>query len=239
MPVKTSALVLIDQIALIRDTIARDQRNLAGLQAVQQWQAQRLQRTYTDYATQPRYRAAIEFFLQDLYGPHDFTQRNRDLRRVLYQWERLLPQRALDALLYALELEALSQSLDVAVAAALGGTAPTHASYPVAYRKVGRRDERQRQIWLTLAAGRALDSLIEAPAVGIALRTARLPARVLGVAALHAFLERGYNAFKKMAGASELLQAIQQRETTTMHRLFAGSSDPFRIDGVANGRTLV
>jgi hypothetical protein len=229
--VKTSALALIDQIALTRAVIARDRRRLAGVQALQEWQAQRLQRTYADYAAKSRYRAAIEFFLQDLYGPHDFAQRDRDLRRVLQQWERLLPQRALDAVVFALELEALSQSLDVATAAALGDTELTPSSYASAYRQAGRREERQRQIWLTVAAGRALDSMIEAPAVGITLRAARVPARMLGLAALQAFLERGYQAFRRMRGASELLQTIQQRETTIMHRLFAGSSDPYRVDG--------
>jgi hypothetical protein len=228
--VTTSALALIEQIALTRDTIARDQRTLVGIQSFQHWHAQRLQRTYADYAAEPRYRAAIEFFLQDLYGPHDFAQRDRQLRKVLHQWERLLPERALQAIVYALELEALSQSLDIATAAALGNTEPTPASYAIAYRQAGRREDRQRQIWLTVAAGRALDSLIEAPALGIALRTARLPARMLGVATLQAFLERGYNAFRRMAGADELLRAIEQRETTIMHRLFAGGSDPYRVD---------
>jgi hypothetical protein len=230
MPVTTSALALIDQIALTRDSIAHDQRVLTGVQALQHWQAQRLQRTYADYAAEPRYGAAIEFFLQDLYGPHDFAPRDRDLRKVLQQWERLLPARALQALVNALELEALSQSLDIATADAVGGAQLTLESYALAYRRTGRREDRQRQIWLTVAAGRALDSLIEAPALGVALRTARLPARVLGVATLQAFLERGYKAFKRMNGADELLQAIQQRETTIMHRLFAGSSDPYRID---------
>ena len=234
---KTSALALIDEIALRRDTVARSQRLLADVQSLQCWQSQRLQRTYADFAAEPRYRDAIQFFLEDLYGPHDFARRDRDLRRVLYQWERLLPQRALEALVHALELEALSQSLDVATASALGGVALTPESCALAYRRAGRRDDRQRQIWLTVAAGRALDSLIEAPALGIALRTARLPARVLGVATLQAFLERGYKAFTRMGGAAELLAAIQQRETTIMQRLFAGSSDPYRVDGAACGRS--
>jgi hypothetical protein len=225
-----SALALIEQIALTRDGIARDQRTLLGVQALQHWQAQRLQSTYADFAAEPRYRAAIEFFLQDLYGPHDFTQRDRDLRKVLHQWERLLPERALHAVVCALELEALTQSLDIATAAALGSTEPAPATYAAAYRQAGRQEDRQRQVSLTVAAGRALDSLIEAPALGIALRTARLPARMLGVATLQAFLERGYNAFRRMAGADELLAAIEQRETTIMHRLFAGSSDPYRVD---------
>jgi hypothetical protein len=62
---------------------------------------------------------------------------------------------------------------------------------------------------------------------------------MLGVATLQAFLERGYKAFKRMGGAGELLGAIQQRETTIMHRLFAGSSDPYRVDGTTLDRATV
>lgn len=226
-----SARAVIDELVLTRTQLARDPRTLAQLRALQAWQVQRLQSTYEDYAADPRYRAALEFFVQDLYGPHDFARRDRDLRKVLRQWERLLPQRALQAVIRALELEALSQSLDLAVVAALGGAAPTLAYYAQAYRRAGRREDRQRQIWLIVAAGRSLDALIGIPGLGAALRTARLPARMMGVTHLHDFLERGYKAFKTMGGANELLGVIEERETTILRRLFAGGSDPFRIEG--------
>lgn len=225
-----SALALIDEIAVTREILERQPRRLAEFRALQRWQSERLQSTYADFAADARYAAALEFFVNDLYGPHDFQRRHGDLRKVLQQWQRLLPERALQAAMYALQLEALTQTLDLAVVAALDGAQPTAASYATAYRRADRRVDRQRQIWLIMAAGRALDGLIGAPAIGIALRAARLPARILGVATLQNFLERGYRAFKKMGGAAELLRAIEQRETAILQRLFAGSSDPFRID---------
>jgi hypothetical protein len=225
-----SALALIDELTAVRALIAQDPRKLGRLRALQRWQVERLQLTYADFSADPRHRAALEFFTKDLYGPHDFGQRHRDLRKVLHQWERLLSERALQAVTHALELEALTQSLDLAMLAALGNANLTAGSYAVAYRRADRRGDRQRQIWLILAAGRALDALINVPAVGVALRAARLPARVIGVRALQEFLERGYRAFKTMGGAQELLRTIEQRETTIMQRLFAGSSDPFRMD---------
>lgn len=227
----TSALALIDEIVATRAQVAQDPRKLSRLQTLQRWQVERLQLTYADFAADPRHRAALAFFIEDLYGPHDFTQRHRDLQKVLHQWERLLGERARQTLRHALELEALTQSLDLAVVTELGAANLTVASYAAAYRRADRRDDRQRQIWLILAAGRALDALIDVPAIGIALRAARLPARVIGVTALQEFLERGYRAFRTMGGAQKLLRDIEQRETTIMQRLFAGSADPFQIDG--------
>jgi hypothetical protein len=231
-----SALALVEQIAAVQARLEQEPHKLARLQELQRWQVERLQRTYADCAADPRYRAALEFFMEDLYGPHDFTQRHRDLRKVLHQWERLLGERALQAVLYALELEALSQSLDLAMLAALDAATLTVDSYASAYRRVDRRQDRQRQIWLTLAAGRALAALIEVPAIGVALRAARLPARMMQLSTLQEFLERGYRAFKAMGDARELLRIIERRETSILQRLFARSADPFRID--AAGRTV-
>ena len=121
---------------------------------------------------------------------------------------------------------------------ALGAANLTIVSYAAAYRRADRREDRQRQIWLIVAAGRELDALINVAGIGVALRAARLPARMIGVSALQNFLERGYRAFKAMGGAQELLRSIEQRETAIMQRLFAGSADPFRInDPIRSART--
>ena len=226
----TSAAALIDRIAATRAELGSDPRRLAALRTLQNWQLQRLQRTYADIAADPRFADALEFFVRDLYGPHDFTQRDRDLKKVLQQWERLLPKRALQAVLHALELEALTLSLDAATLEALAGAGLDTPTYAEAYRRSGRCRDRERQISLILAAGRDLDALIDVPAIGIALRAARGPARLIGVGALQRFLERGYGAFKRMRGSSELLSTIGQRETAILEKLFAASPDPFRTE---------
>lgn len=221
------ALAFIDAIDMMQAKLQQDPAKLAQLHRLQQWQAERLERTYADLSISPRYRAAMRFFLQDLYGPHDFTRRNQDLRKVLAQWERRLPQQAHQAVLCALELEALTLQLDLSTLAALQGKALTQSSYATAYRQAGLRAERQRQIWLVVAAGRALDAIVQLPMISTALRLARIPARLAGVTVLHQFLERGHAAFQNMGGAQELLGTIEQRESAIMQRLFAGAGDPF------------
>jgi hypothetical protein len=228
MHMTSTALQFIDAMDRRQTLLQQDPERLAQLRSLQHWQADRLERTYGDLSMAPRYREAMRFFLQDLYGPHDSSRRNRDLKKVLAQWERRLPAHAHQAVLYALELEDLTQQLDARMVDALQGSAATATSYAAAYRQVGERMLRQRQIWLVASAGRALDGLARLPMIGTALRLARLPARLAGVTALHEFLEHGYAAFQRMGGAQELLGLIEQRETAIMQRLFAGTREPFK-----------
>ena len=223
------ALLLIETIAQQREEVRARPERLAALERLQRWQVDRLRRTYEDYHAQARYKDALDFFMQDLYGPHDFRERDRDMRKVLQTWYRLLPERAMEAVSRALELEALSQALDLDVADALGSQLITQSTYAQAYRTANRRHDRQRQIWLIMSAGRSLDELIHHKWIAAALRLARRPARVAGVLSLHAFLERGYAAFAKMRDAEDLLRIIEQRETAIMRNLFDGNPQPFDV----------
>jgi hypothetical protein len=225
-----SAAVLIDEIATRRALLRRDPQRLASFRELQEWQVARLRRTYADLSANPRFAAALEFFVSDLYGPRDFTRRDRDLKNVLRQWEKLLPQRALRALIGALELEALTLSLDADTLDCVAGRELDEAVYADAYRRADRRQDRVRQISAIVAAGRDLEALVKVPGIGIALRAAKVPAHALGLDELQDFLERGYRAFKRMGSAHELLQIIEERETAILTRLFDARRQPFRVE---------
>jgi hypothetical protein len=65
------------------------------LQDLRAWQAARLARTYSDLSGDPRFARAIEFFLGDVYGPQDFTNRDRDVARAWRYFKHSLPASAL------------------------------------------------------------------------------------------------------------------------------------------------
>ena len=203
------------------------QRAPARLAELKRWQAQRLERTYADYASQPRYRAATAFFIDDLYGPKDFGSRDEAMLRILPVMTRVLPASAVETAALAIELEALSEDLDHRLAAALAPGAVTEESYAQAYRKSARRPERERQVALIEAAGRRLDEVVRKPMLGQTLKLMRRPARLAGLADLQDFLERGYNAFRDMKGADEFLAVVKERETGILSRLFSGAPRPF------------
>src|SRR4051794_32719532 len=93
---------------------------LAGtLGRLADWQARRLRMTYADLGADPRYKTAIQFFQNDLYGAGDFSRRDADLSRVVPVMVKMLPEGVIVTTALAVELNGLSQELDRLVAARL------------------------------------------------------------------------------------------------------------------------
>jgi len=205
---------------------AADGRLAARIRELARFQAQRLAATYGDLRQQDRYRAAVDFFLTDLYGPQDLRERDRQVLRALDKLKRFLPAAALDALAGAFELHVLTIELDADTAECLQepGRVDVEA-YAEAYRRAGRQSDRDRQIRLIGDIGTLLDGLAHHPEVGLAIRLARAPAHAAGYGQLQDFLERGYAAFRDLKGAADFLAIVDQRERRLMQRLFAGFSD--------------
>lgn len=216
----------------LRDVGRTDARLGVRLAELSRWQAARLAATYADFAAQPRYAPAVQFFLDELYGEVDTGPRDRDLSRAHSALEHALPARALEALRRAIELEILTQRLDIALAEQLpAGRALDGATYAEAYRAAGRREDRELQIERLLDLGRFLDGIVAKPGLPMLVRLARRPARAAGFGALHEFLERGFQAFDRMDGADEFLAAVRTRETRLLEQIYAGVRDPFVAGG--------
>ncbi len=220
---------LLDRNKAMRDVFAADPRLARQLLRLQKWQSKRLMRSHADLHANPRYRLAVEFFFNELYGA-DARSRDSDMIKVQRAMERLLPREGLEALCLAIRLETLSQELDAGVARALPEGGITVARYAEAYRTTGRRADRERQIALTSEIGEYLDGVVRKPIVRGLVRLARGPAHAAGFGSLQEFLERGLDAFEAMHGAKEFLGTVQARERRAMERLFAGSADPFEFD---------
>jgi hypothetical protein len=200
----------------------------AALDRLAQWQSRRLNGTYADLAGNPRYAAAVAFFGTDLYGPGDFSRRDADLARVVPLMSKVLPEGVLATIAGAMELSVLSHELDRSLLERLGPAAALAVvSYCEAYRELGERQSRERQIALIVSVGHALDRYVGKPLVRSALAAMRQPARLAGFGALQGLLERGFAAFRSMNGAAEFLATVEMRETTLMNAIFAGDRAPF------------
>ncbi|MBV6474780.1 MAG: hypothetical protein MOGDAGHF_00268 [Rhodocyclaceae bacterium] len=209
--------------------MAQDRLRLRG------WQADRLAATYRDLLDSERYRAAARFFLTDLYGPKDFSERDHEVERILPTMSATLPAAGIRTIALAIEVDALSEELDAAMVAELRRARAmakiTGKAYAEAYRRCGRRDHRELQLRLIGEIGEALAALVRKPLVHAALRLMRGPAKLAGLAELHAFLEDGYNAFHKMDDPEEFLETIATREAVILRQLFDGAPQPFDIPG--------
>jgi hypothetical protein len=220
------------EVRSLRDGAAGDTAKAARRRSLRQWQAERLVRTYADLLASPRYERAAKFFLTDLYGATDFGARDADLARILPLMARLLPLGGLKTVALAVEVDALSERLDAAMVEVLGEALERgidESDYAAAYRRVGRRDERQRQLDLIRSTGEALDALSRKSLVRVSIRMMHGPAHLAGVGALHDFLERGFEAFHAMGPADEFLETVLGRERAILRALFAGSATPFVV----------
>jgi hypothetical protein len=220
---------LLERNAALRDAFANEPAQQTRLAQLQRWQSQRLLRSHDDLHDEPRYRLAVEFFFSELYGGGDPRARDRDLLKVQHVMERLLPATALRAMCLAIELEVLSQELDADVTRALPAGPITVETYADAYRRAGRRPDRERQIALMNEIGSYLDHVVRKPIIRALVRLARGPAHAAGFGLLQEFLERGLVAFEALHGADGFLAIIHEREWRSMERLFAGTDDPFEF----------
>ncbi len=199
-----------------RDDAALDAR----VHAIKHYQHARFERTYADLLAQTRYARAARFFLEDLYGPYDFSERDDQFARIVPALVRLFPHELVSTVRSLAELHALSETLDSRMAQALEPPVPDARSYLRCWQICSTPSERERQIALMLGVGRALDRYTRNPLLRHSLRLMRAPARAAGLGALQQFLETGFDTFKEMRGADEFLSTIATRERTLSAHLF-------------------
>lgn len=227
-------LLLEETSKLSRDTVASKGRPPAQT-LLATWQCARLAASYADYQRLPRYRAALEFFLTDLYGPADFSQRDKDIARVYPVMVKMLSAAAIESLALAIELHVLSMKLDRKLLAVLigdlgldvtaGVDALTPELYAEAYRRCDNYTDRVQQIELVVGAGELLEQTVQTKMIYMTVKVARRPAKMAGFGELQSFIERGLLAFRKMKGAARFLEALAEREMFILNSIYAGD-DP-------------
>ena len=218
----------LGRVIALRAELDSDAQHKKRWLALKQWQIKRLRSTYADLLAVDRYRSAAEFFLDELYGAHDVDRRDSEAQKVAPKLAGLLPARAVNALLLAVQLEEIAERFDIEMARIIE-LPISERNYAEAYRATGTEAERVGQIELADRIGKALEKLAKVPMLSTMLHMMKAPAAMWGLSHLHRFLERGFDAFVRMRGAREFLQTINRREVAINERLFAGDPDPFRL----------
>ena len=224
-------LTELDRSAELRARTVEDATFSERRAKLRGWQGARIARTHGDLLESRRFGAAAEFFLTDIYGPRDLSRHIEEVRRIVPMMTSVLPDSGLATVAHAMELNALSESLDGAMVEKLGERAAdiTEEAYAEAYRAVDRAEDRERQIDLIELLGQALDKLTHLRFIGMTLRLMRTPAVLAGLGELQAFLERGYAAFGAMrGGAGEFVSTVVGRERAISRAIFAGDDEALR-----------
>ena len=211
----------LEVVAAERQRRAASPELLARVTALKAFQQRRFSHTYADLLASARYGAASRFFLEELYGPKDFSARDAQFARVAPKVARVFPSEVAGTIEVLSELHALSETLDTAMGLQLRDERIAPADYIAAWQGVGRAAERERQIELTLGIAAQLDRITRLPLLRNALRLMRGPARAAGFGELQRSLETGFDTFKAMKGADEFIAFIGARERALAAALFA------------------
>ena len=232
---------LMDAAQTIRDAVARvaalraaalaDPDLAAGVAQVKRIQAERFARTYADILSAGPYQGAARFFVDELYSDKDFTQRDAQFSRIAGALQTFFPKHVVATAVALAQLHALIEEIDHEMGRAwladgAGNGDDELSRYVSAWRVVGRREDRARQLGSVLEVGRELDRLTRMPGLRLTLHMMRRPARAAGLSSLQGFLESGFDTFARMSGKGEgarsFLALIQTRETALMDALFSG-----------------
>jgi len=221
MSVTASSILATLKVVEHERALRAADHDLAGkVTAIKAFQQRRFSHTYADLLSSGRYGAVARFFLDELYGPSDFTQRDAQFSRVVPTMVRLFPREVVETVADLAQLHALSEQLDTEMARHVAGPDVDPRQYLQAWRAIGRADDRQAQIDLTLVVAQRLDRFTRKPLLRNSLRLMRAPARAAGLGALQSFLESGFDTFGAMKGADEFVQLVQERERALASALF-------------------
>lgn len=207
---------------------------LQSFEQLQRWQRERLAHSFDDLRRHQGYGPAVHFFLSELYGGLDFRERDQDLGRVMPVMIRFLPDRTLETMSEAFELQAISLEYDMQMAAWMASRRIRQLDmqrYGEVYRACSDRAGRERQIQLIRDLGYDLDKLVRLPLVNYLLRLLRGPAHAAGFGKLQEFLEEGLQAFRALENPRWFVDTIYARERASMEKLFSGEDQPFALCG--------
>lgn len=191
---------------------------------LQAFQSQRLRRDHDALARSPLYGRLAEFFFDDIYGPHDFNDRNARFHQLYDKLVHIVGPKPLATMKESLELVELTDILDDALLDVLvqqGKAAGwTLAEYEQAYRDCDNYPARVEQIERIAATMRAVAGLSRLPLIDWHLQALRLPARRLGWEPTLAFLIRGYRAFHPVHDIEPFVAAVETLEMQRLRRIY-------------------
>ncbi|MBK6006192.1 hypothetical protein JJB11_08835 [Ramlibacter ginsenosidimutans] len=188
-----------------------------AVERLKRLQSRRFAASHADLLASAAFGAATRFFLEELYGARDYSERDGQFARIAGAVEKLFPKDVADTAIALARLHVLTESLDHALARALPVNEEDEIrAYVRAWKSVGRRADRDRQLQAVLDLGGELARLTRLPGLRMMLRVMRKPAAAAGLTALQRFLEQGFDTFAEVSrqpqGAERFLATVAERE---------------------------
>src|SRR5689334_7632417 len=121
-PMNDDAQTILGHLDIVAEERTRRERDAdldARVIALKTYQQRRFAKTYADLLPTTRYGPASRFFIEELYGPRDFADRDAQFARVVPALVRLFPREIIATVSALAQLHALSEQLDTETASHL------------------------------------------------------------------------------------------------------------------------
>lgn len=191
--------------------------------ALQIFQSQRLRRDHADLAEEDQYYALGNFVFEELYGPHDFSERDTQAKR-LNQFIRLIPGLAVRDVEQVFDLLSITNVLDDQVADELMRMdAPIEfdeETYECAYREADNYDDRVLQLELVRGALYNVYRMARKPLLHTMLKRTHTMAHAAGMSDIHQFLFSGYEAILPVKDIHRFVETVHLREYERLNRIY-------------------
>jgi hypothetical protein len=197
--------------------------------ALQSFQSDRFNRTYSDLKQNPEFADIAAFFFTRLYGPADFSFRDVSIKKLHRILDGKVYGGMLTAVALVIELHELSDSLDDRMTALMladgRGPALSMVRYQDLYRRLANYDQRIYQIDLSCRAVRHFHRLSRKWVVGLSLKTVRATAHLIGAGEIMDFVYEGYEAFRKIKAIDFFTETIDRREKAWHDEIWFGDTE--------------
>ncbi len=195
--------------------------------ALQGFQSNRLNATYSDLKNDPEYQKIGVFFFEKLYAPEDFSFRDASIKKLQKILKGKVYTGMVSAVSRVIELHELSDRLDDRMVdgllAAGVGTDLDMAQYQEIYRSLDNYDERIYQINLSTDVTRAFHQLSKKWIVALSLKTVRTTAHMIGMGKIIDFIYEGYEGFRAMKSIDFFVDTVQERELAWHNEIWNGA----------------
>lgn len=192
--------------------------------ALKALQSRRLFDTYHDFAEKQAYRATCDYFFGEVYNTDDTEARDQAFAQFTAKIAKVLGGDIIRCLRLMIRLQRLTLALDLACVAELEAQSADAdfdlAAYEQAYRDMGRYQERQEQIELTLSCLTLAHRIFRRFGIGAGLYALHEFHRIRGDDLITGFLWRGYQALHRLPHIQPLADAVERRETSRLQRIF-------------------
>lgn len=209
----------LNKATRIRKEYVKDAALNAVKNELKTYQVERLKFTHEDCLKNPDTKEATQFFLTEIYSDKDLTKRDADLGKVVPMMCKLFPKELLLILSDAVELDALTEELDMTMCKNLAKDF-SGDDYQRVYREKTNIEARKLQIELTKSLGNSLIEIVKFPLIGGLLGKMGLPAKMMGLTDMHKLLNNGFNIFKNTKNVSLFLDTLIQKEYDVLKEIY-------------------